>query len=90
MIDVFLPLFEVTKDPASHPKLHQFLKRVVGLDSVDDESKAEKRLHRKYPFPRYWESKKNPPYSYYCYYLHANLAMLNQFRRARGFSTLLP
>lgn len=41
--DVFLPLFEVTKDPKSHPELHVFLQRIVGFDSVDDESKAERR-----------------------------------------------
>ncbi|KAK1148408.1 AMP deaminase [Aspergillus melleus] len=45
--NVFQPLFEVTKDPSSHPKLHIFLQRVVGFDSVDDESKAERRLYRK-------------------------------------------
>jgi AMP deaminase len=39
-------LFEVTKDPSSHPELHVFLQRVVGFDSVDDESKPERRLYR--------------------------------------------
>jgi AMP deaminase len=43
LVDVFHPLFEVTKDPRSHPELHVFLQRVVGFDSVDDESKAERR-----------------------------------------------
>lgn len=37
--DLFQPLFEVTKDPSSHPELHIFLQRVIGFDSVDDESK---------------------------------------------------
>ncbi|KAJ5533662.1 hypothetical protein N7494_010214 [Penicillium frequentans] len=58
--NVFQPLFEVTKDPSSHPKLHVFLQRVVGFDSVDDESKAERRLYRKYPIPRDWNTKQNP------------------------------
>ena len=44
--DVFEPLFEVTKDPRTHPELHVFLQRVVGFDSVDDESKPERRLYR--------------------------------------------
>ena len=44
--DIFGPLFEVTKDPKSHPELHVFLQRVIGLDSVDDESKVERRLYR--------------------------------------------
>lgn len=36
----------MTKDPKSHPELHVFLQRVIGLDSVDDESKVERRLYR--------------------------------------------
>lgn len=45
-LDVFEPLFEVTRDPRTHPELHVFLQRVVGFDSVDDESKVERRLYR--------------------------------------------
>lgn len=86
VLDIFEPLFEVTKDPSKDPKLHLFLKRVVGFDCVDDESKQERRFHKKFPFPKFWESKSNPPYSYYTYYLYANLAFLNQFRKTRGFS----
>ncbi|KAJ1950308.1 AMP deaminase, partial [Linderina pennispora] len=44
--NIFQPLFEVTKDPSSHPKLHVFLQRVVGFDTVDDESKPERRMHK--------------------------------------------
>lgn len=62
---VFRPLFEVTKDPTSHPELHVFLQRVVGFDSVDDESKAERRIHRKFPYPRLWDTTQNPPFSYW-------------------------
>ncbi|KAI8318550.1 acetyl-CoA synthetase-like protein [Martensiomyces pterosporus] len=54
--NIFKPLFEVTKDPSSHPKLHVFLQRVVGFDSVDDESKAERRMHKKYPLPSGFEA----------------------------------
>lgn len=89
IINIFQPLFEVTKDPSSHPKLHHFLKRVVGFDSVDDESKPEKRVHKKYPYPKYWESNANPPYSYYLYYIYANMAALNHFRQQRGFNTFV-
>jgi len=63
--DVFQPLFEVTKDPSSHPELHVFLQRVVGFDSVDDESKAERRLYRKFPTARMWNTSQSPPYSYW-------------------------
>ncbi|KAJ5432433.1 AMP deaminase [Penicillium daleae] len=87
--NVFQPLFEVTKDPSSHPKLHVFLQRVVGFDSVDDESKAERRLYRKYPIPREWDTKQNPPYSYWLYFMFANIASLNNWRQRRGFNTFV-
>lgn len=87
--NLFQPLYEVTQDPTSHPKLHVFLQRVVGLDSVDDESKVERRLFRKFPVPRAWDTKQNPPYTYWIYYLFANLASLNHFRKRRGFNTFV-
>ncbi|OGM39994.1 AMP deaminase [Aspergillus bombycis] len=87
--NVFQPLFEVTKDPNSHPKLHLFLQRVVGFDSVDDESKSERRLYRKYPIPREWNTKQNPPYSYWIYFMFANIASLNIWRKRRGFNTFV-
>ncbi|KAJ1664931.1 AMP deaminase [Coemansia sp. RSA 1813] len=89
LANIFEPLFEVTRDPSSHPKLHVFLQRVVGFDSVDDESKAERRMHRKFPPPREWADVKNPPYTYYCYYTMANLCTLNQWRAARNLSTFV-
>ncbi|EHK98872.1 putative AMP deaminase [Glarea lozoyensis 74030] len=87
--NLFQPLFEVTKDPSSHPKLHIFLQRVVGFDSVDDESKPERRLYRKFPVPSEWNSKQNPPYSYWIYYIFANMTSLNTWRKQRGFNTFL-
>ncbi|KAJ1984547.1 AMP deaminase [Dimargaris verticillata] len=87
--NIFQPLFEVTQNPQSHPKLHVFLQRVVGFDSVDDESKAERRIYRKYPVPKLWDIQLNPPYSYYIYYMYANMANLNQWRKQRGFNTFV-
>ncbi|ORY56669.1 uncharacterized protein BCR38DRAFT_402331 [Pseudomassariella vexata] len=87
--NVFLPLFEVTKNPESHSKLHIFLQRVIGFDSVDDESKVERRLFKKFPVPSEWTSKQNPPYSYWIYYVFANMTSLNFWRRQRGFNTFL-
>lgn len=87
VINIFKPLFEVTKDPSLNPKLHAFLQRVVGFDSVDDESKVDRRFHRKFPTAKYWDSPENPPYSYYLYYLYANIASLNSWRKMRGFNT---
>ncbi|TDZ36269.1 AMP deaminase [Colletotrichum trifolii] len=87
--NVFEPLFEVSRDPSSHPKLHIFLQRVVGFDSVDDESKVERRLFKKFPVPKVWDSKQNPPYSYWIYYLFSNMASLNALRKRRGFNTFV-
>ncbi|KAK2624304.1 hypothetical protein QTJ16_006254 [Diplocarpon rosae] len=89
IVNLFQPLFEVTKDPSSHPKLHIFLQRVIGFDSVDDESKPERRLFKKFPVPKIWDSKQNPPYSYWIYYLFSNMASLNVWRKQRGFNTFL-
>lgn len=87
--NIFEPLFEVTQDPTSHPELHVFLQRVVGFDSVDDESKSEKRIYKKYPFPKDWNINLNPPYSYYLYYMFSNMSTLNNFRKERGFNTFV-
>jgi AMP deaminase len=78
----------VTESPESDPSLHHFLKRVAGFDTVDDESKRERRIYKHIPRPAEWTSENNPPYSYYLYYIYANIASLNQFRSKRGFSTL--
>lgn len=85
-IDIFQPLFEVTQDPSSHPELHIFLQRIVGFDCVDDESKPERRLYRKFPTATTWNTAQGPPYSYWIYYLYANMVSLNSWRRSRGFS----
>ncbi|KAG0681903.1 AMP deaminase [Pichia californica] len=87
--NLFKPLFEVTQNPKSHPKLHVFLQRVIGFDSVDDESKTDRRFHKKFPFPSKWDSEFNPPYSYYLYYLFSNLTSLNHWRKRRGFNTFV-
>ncbi|KAJ9543013.1 hypothetical protein OSB04_022720 [Centaurea solstitialis] len=79
MLDnIFLPLFEVTVDPESHPQLHIFLKQVVGLDLVDDESKPERRPTKHMPTPAQWTNIFNPAFSYYVYYCYANLYTLNK------------
>jgi len=87
--NIFRPLFEVTKDPSSHPKLHAFLRRVIGFDTVDDESKTERRYHKKFPYPNQWNYPQSPPYSYWVYYMFANMASLNKWRHARGFNTFV-
>uniref|UniRef100_A0A3P9A8N1 AMP deaminase n=1 Tax=Esox lucius TaxID=8010 RepID=A0A3P9A8N1_ESOLU len=88
--NIFLPLFEVSINPASHPELHLFLQHVVGFDSVDDESKPEQHcFNMDSPLPVSWTEEDNPPYSYYLYYMYSNMAVLNHLRRQRGFNTLV-
>jgi AMP deaminase len=88
MLDnIFVPLFEVTQNPASHPHLHMFLDLVVGFDMVDDESRPERRPSRSVRMPAEWDGKHNPAYAYYAYFTYANLYSLNKMREARGLST---
>uniref|UniRef100_A0A673YDI0 AMP deaminase n=1 Tax=Salmo trutta TaxID=8032 RepID=A0A673YDI0_SALTR len=90
MENIFMPLFEVTINPRSHPELHLFLQHVVGFDSVDDESKPEHHIfNMDSPLPADWTEEDNPPYSYYLYYTYANMTVLNHLRRRRGFHTFV-
>lgn len=88
--NIFLPLMEVSVNPASHPELHTFLSQVIGFDSVDDESKSEAAVfHVDSPLPSEWNEKNNPPYSYYMYYMYCNIMILNHVRRERGFNSFV-
>ncbi|CAK9271180.1 unnamed protein product [Sphagnum jensenii] len=86
--NMFMPLFEVTVNPSSHPQLHVFLEQVVGFDMVDDESKSERRPTKHMPTPAQWNNPFNPAYSYWAYYVYANLYILNKLREAKGMSTI--
>lgn len=56
--------------------------QVVGFDSVDDESKPEQHIFNlDSPLPGNWTEEDNPPYSYYLYYMYANMTVLNHLRR---------
>ena len=56
--------------------------QVTGIDSVDDESKTENiKFDGDTPLPDTWCQMENPPYSYYIYYMYANIMVLNHFRR---------
>lgn len=85
--NLFSPLFAVTLDPSSNPQLHLFLSTVVGFDSVDDESKPEAYPPDPLPSPSEWTMPTNPPYSYWLFYMHANIASLNHLRAVRGMNT---
>lgn len=89
--NIFEPLFAVTLDPSSNIALSYFLETIVGFDSVDDESRIEyghlTSGSQSLPRPSEWNHARNPPYGYWLYYMYANIASLNQLRKARGMST---
>ena len=84
--NIFAPLFEVSLDPATDPKLDTFLRQVVGFDCVDDESKLE-HTESSLLHPAEWTGEENPPYTYWSYFVYANLRSLNALRQKRGMTT---
>ena len=80
---------EAAMDDNYNDKSHIPL-QVAGIDSVDDESKSE---HIKFdcdtPLPDKWQQAENPPYSYYIYFMYANMVVLNQFRRYSSYRLIL-
>ncbi|XP_062419159.1 AMP deaminase 3b isoform X3 [Pungitius pungitius] len=86
--NIFLPLFEATVNPRKHKATHVFLKYVTGFDSVDDESKhSDHMFSYKSPKPEAWTTDDNPPYTYYLFYMYANIMVLNNLRKERGLNT---
>ncbi|XP_063064756.1 AMP deaminase 1 isoform X2 [Engraulis encrasicolus] len=86
--NIFLPVLEATINPHKHPELSVFLKHVTAFDSVDDESKHSGHMFStKSPKPEEWDIAKNPSYTYYIYYMYANIAYINQLRKQRGMNT---
>ncbi|XP_014847407.1 PREDICTED: AMP deaminase 3-like isoform X1 [Poecilia mexicana] len=86
--NIFLPLFEATINPQKHKIIHVFLKYVTGFDSVDDESKhSDHMFSYKSPKPEEWIEDNNPPYTYYLFYMYANIMVLNNLRKERGLNT---
>eukprot|EP01088_Endostelium_zonatum_P019223 TRINITY_DN6534_c0_g1_i1.p1 TRINITY_DN6534_c0_g1~~TRINITY_DN6534_c0_g1_i1.p1 ORF type:complete len:670 (+),score=137.97 TRINITY_DN6534_c0_g1_i1:88-2097(+) len=87
--NIFEPLFEVSINPSSNPKLHQFLHSVVAFDTVDDESKNEPSYREYETFLTYnknggWDLTIDPPYSYWLYHIWANLTVLNKYRQSKN------
>lgn len=86
--NIFLPVIEATLKPHANPELSVFLKHVTAFDSVDDESKHSGHMFStKSPKPDEWDIVKNPSYTYYIYYMYANIAYINQLRKQRGMNT---
>lgn len=89
MIDnIFLPLFEVTINPSKNVNLYQFLLNVAGFDTVDDESVYEDmNIEHLAKEPIKYNRDNNPHYSYWIYYIYANLYSLNLLRKKRNLNT---
>jgi AMP deaminase len=89
--NIFEPIFQATLFPDEHPQVAEFLNHIVGFDSVDDESCPE-RVHSYTDFkavsPDQWVAEENPPYSYWSYYIYANLTTLNHLRLSRGLNSI--
>ena len=86
---IFLPLFEVSKDPTIDPPLHTFLLNLAAFETtVDDDEDEDFSEHSMSmaPDPSQWDSDETPPFSYYLYYLYSNISALNQFRKANGLN----
>lgn len=93
LVNMFKRLFEVTIDPSSNLQLYHLTTLISGFDTVDDESRPEMRIDAKsstkpVSTPDTWDKPINPPYSYYLYYIWANLAVLNQLRAMRSLPPL--
>ncbi|CAH2220681.1 AMP deaminase 1 [Pelobates cultripes] len=79
--NIFMPVFEATINPNANKELSVFLRHISGFDSVDDESKHSGHMFSfKSPFPQEWTIEKNPSYTYYIYYMYANIRVLNNLR----------
>ncbi|ESS30887.1 AMP deaminase [Toxoplasma gondii VEG] len=88
--NIFEPLYDAVRNPEEHPEVFTFLHMLVGWDSVDDESYASKYTMEggELPKPAEWTGENNPPYSYWGYYMYANIRALNEFMVARGLRAL--
>lgn len=89
--NIFTPVIEASLNPDKYPEISEFLEEIVAFDSVDDESKNEKvtsYTSYKEVLPENWTAPENPPYSYWSYYIYANLYNINNLRRSRGLNTL--
>ena len=89
--NIFVPMFEATAAPTEHPALAKFLAAVGGIDCVDDESLRDHLALTEATLPEDYLGEPNgkpPPYSFFMYYLYANLRSLNTLRKVRGLNVL--
>ncbi|CEM01066.1 unnamed protein product [Vitrella brassicaformis CCMP3155] len=88
--NIFQPVFEAVVNPEANRDVFMALHQVTGWDSVDDESVMSKFTTEggELPDPEDWTQPHNPPYSYWMYYMYANIRALNELLTARGLRTM--
>lgn len=85
--NIFMPLLEVTRDPASHPELAQVLPRISGFYVPHmPQQNAEVKVDHMSPVS--FTKLDSPPHLYMMYYYWANLYSLNTFRKSKRLHTL--
>eukprot|EP00920_Eleutheroschizon_duboscqi_P031499 GHVT01076037.1.p2 GENE.GHVT01076037.1~~GHVT01076037.1.p2 ORF type:complete len:217 (-),score=32.27 GHVT01076037.1:27-677(-) len=84
------PVFEAVISPQDHPDVFYLLMQMVGWDSVDDESHVSKYTMEggDLPIPELWTNECSPPYSYWAFYMFANIRSLNHLLAARKLATI--
>jgi len=92
--NVFMPLFDVTMNPNTHPNLALLLKHISGFSTA-------KHKHFGLPIktglsnksnichPEDWNTLANPPFSYYLYYFFSNISSLNALRHTKSLKHFL-
>ncbi|KAF8821151.1 AMP deaminase [Cardiosporidium cionae] len=88
--NVFEPVFKAVRNPKKYPEIFYLLLQTVAWDSVDDESQISKYTMKggELPLPEKFNRGYNPPYSYWGYYMYANIRTLNELLVARGLRHL--
>eukprot|EP00920_Eleutheroschizon_duboscqi_P031501 GHVT01076039.1.p1 GENE.GHVT01076039.1~~GHVT01076039.1.p1 ORF type:complete len:386 (-),score=53.00 GHVT01076039.1:2316-3473(-) len=88
--NIFQPVFEAVISPQDHPDVFYLLMQMVGWDSVDDESHVSKYTMEggDLPIPELWTNECSPPYSYWAFYMFANIRSLNHLLAARKLATI--
>ncbi|KAI5170689.1 AMP deaminase [Nematocida sp. LUAm3] len=82
LMNIFGPIISSSLSD-KEDSISNFLQKVSGFDSVDDES-VKARKYNMDTSPESWKHKDNPCYSYYMYYAYYYLTIINQIRASRG------
>ena len=80
--NIFNPIINSSINKCNNENLKIFLENIGGFDTVDDETKFDIDINNETIIePEDWNSGKNPPYSYYMYYMYINICSVNKIRQ---------